>query len=84
MGRAIDRLRPVGVAQRPPRPQALAQEPATWRTIGIGAAVVALAAPHPGALSALAPAEITPLSPIPMTSPLEGVVREIVVKPNKW
>jgi len=34
-------------------------------------------------LSALAPAEITPLRPIPVTSPLDGVVKEIVVKPNQ-
>ena len=34
-------------------------------------------------LSALAPAEITPLRLIPITSPLDGVVREIVVKPNQ-
>ena len=34
-------------------------------------------------LSALAPAEITPVRPFPVTSPIEGVVREIVVKPNQ-
>jgi multidrug resistance efflux pump len=45
--------------------------------------IVALAGLIPVRLSALAPAEITPLSPIPITSPLDGVVREIVVKPNQ-
>ena len=59
------------------------KNPLTWRTAGIGAAVVALVALIPVRLSALAPAEITPLRPIPVTSPVEGVVREIVVKPNE-
>jgi hypothetical protein len=59
------------------------KNPFTWRTLGIGAAVVALVALIPVRLSALAPAEITPLRPIPVTSPVEGVVREIVVKPNE-
>jgi len=59
------------------------KNPFTWRTLGIGAAVVALIALIPVRLSALAPAEITPLRPIPVTSPVEGVVREIVVKPNE-
>jgi multidrug resistance efflux pump len=44
---------------------------------------VALIALIPVRLSALAPAEITPLRPIPVTSPVDGVVREIVVKPNE-
>jgi multidrug resistance efflux pump len=56
---------------------------ATWRSLGIAAVVVALAMLIPVRLSALAPAEITPLRPIPITSPLDGVVREIVVKPNQ-
>lgn len=56
---------------------------ATWRTLGVVVALVALSGLIPVRLSALAPAEITPLSPIPITSPLEGVVREIVVKPNQ-
>jgi hypothetical protein len=59
------------------------KNPFTWRTLGIGAAAVALIALIPVRLSALAPAEITPLRPIPVTSPVEGVVREIVVKPNE-
>jgi hypothetical protein len=59
------------------------KNPFTWRTLGIGAAVVALVALIPVRLSALAPAEITPLRPIPVTSPVEGVVRDIVVKPNE-
>jgi len=56
---------------------------ATWRTLAIAAVLVALAGLIPVRLSALAPAEITPVRPIPVTSPLEGVVREIVVKPNQ-
>jgi multidrug resistance efflux pump len=55
----------------------------TWRGVAVAAAVLALAAFIPVRLSALAPAEITPLRPIPITSPLDGVVREIVVKPNE-
>ena len=56
---------------------------ATWRGAAIAGIVVALAALIPVSLSTLAPAEITPLRPIPVTSPLDGVVREIVVKPNE-
>jgi multidrug resistance efflux pump len=55
----------------------------TWRIIAGAAAVLALSALIPVRLSALAPAEITPLRPIPVTSPLDAVVREIVVKPNQ-
>jgi multidrug resistance efflux pump len=56
---------------------------ATWRNLAILGLLAALAGLIPVRLSALAPAEITPLSPIPITSPLDGVVREIVVKPNQ-
>ncbi len=56
---------------------------ATWRNLAIVGLLAALAGLIPVRLSALAPAEITPLSPIPITSPLDGVVREIVVKPNQ-
>ena len=56
---------------------------ATWRNLAIVGLLAALAGLIPVRLSALAPAEITPLSPIPITSPLDGVVREIVVKPNE-
>ena len=59
------------------------KNPLTWRSVGIAAVVVALLALIPVRLSALAPAEISPLRPIPVTSPVEGVVREIVVKPNE-
>jgi hypothetical protein len=59
------------------------KNPFTWRTLGIVVAVAALVALIPVRLSALAPAEISPLRPIPVTSPIEGVVREIVVKPNE-
>jgi hypothetical protein len=55
----------------------------TWRAIGIAALVVVLAGLIPVRLSALAPAEITPVRPIPVTSPFDGVVREIAVKPNQ-
>jgi multidrug resistance efflux pump len=37
----------------------------------------------PVRLSALAPAEVTPEKPIPITSPAEGVVSRIVVQPNQ-
>lgn len=37
----------------------------------------------PVRLNALAPAEITPQKPIPVTAPVEGVVKEIVVRPNQ-
>jgi len=56
---------------------------ATWRAIGIAAVALALCALIPVRLSALAPAEITPLRPIPVTSPIDAVVKEIVVKPNQ-
>ena len=56
---------------------------ATWRTLAIVGLVVAAAGLIPVRLSALAPAEITPLRPIPITSPIDGVVREIVVQPNQ-
>jgi len=59
------------------------KNPFTWRNLAIGAAVIALIAIIPVRLSALAPAEITPLKPISVTSPVDGVVREIVVKPNE-
>src|SRR5262245_32966340 len=55
----------------------------TWRIAGVLAVAIALAALIPVRLSALAPAEITPLRPIPVTSPIDAVVKEIVVKPNQ-
>jgi multidrug resistance efflux pump len=61
----------------------LLRRSATWKVAGIVAGVIALAAFIPVRLSALAPAEITPLRPIPVTSPLDAVVKEIVVKPNQ-
>lgn len=54
-----------------------------WKALGAIAVLVALALFIPVPLSALAPAEITPLRPIPVTSPLDGVVKEILVKPNQ-
>lgn len=55
----------------------------TWKLAAVLVAVLALGSLIPVPLSALAPAEITPLRPIPVTSPLDGVVKEIVVKPNQ-
>ncbi len=55
----------------------------SWKVVVAVGALVALAAFLPVRLSALAPAEITPLRPIPVTSPVDAVVREIVVKPNQ-
>ena len=37
----------------------------------------------PVRLTALAPAEITPLRPIPVTAPVDGVVNKVLVKPNQ-
>ena len=55
----------------------------TWRQLAVAATLVALAAYIPVRLSVLAPAEITAARPIAVTSPIEGAVREIVVKPNQ-
>ena len=55
----------------------------TWRGFFVAAGLVFLAGFIPVKLSALAPAEITPVRPIPVTSPYDGVVREIMVKPNQ-
>jgi multidrug resistance efflux pump len=55
----------------------------TWRQFAVVATVAALATLIPVRLSVLAPAEITAARPIPVTSPLDGAVREIVVKPNQ-
>lgn len=55
------------------------------RALLAGAAVLVavLLAVLPVRLSALASAEITPLRPIPVTSPVDAVVSRIVVKPNE-
>ena len=50
---------------------------------GGAVALLALLAFIPVHLSALAPAEITPVKPIPITSPVDGVVGRIVVQPNQ-
>ncbi len=55
----------------------------TWRWIFGIAAVIALASFIPVRMSALAPAEISPLRPIPVTSPMDAVVRDIIVQPNQ-
>lgn len=49
---------------------------------GVGALLVAIGL-IPVPLTVLAPAEITSVKPIPITSPVDGVVREITVKPNE-
>lgn len=49
---------------------------------GLGAGLVLLGL-VPVRLTALAPAEVTPLRPIPVTSPVEAVVSRVVVKPNQ-
>lgn len=55
----------------------------TWRQLALAAGVVTALALIPVRLSVLAPAEITAARPIAVTSPLDGAVREIVVKPNQ-
>ena len=53
-------------------------------TILAGATVVLSALGFiPVQLNALASAEITPQNPIPVTSPVDGVIKEVVVKPNQ-
>ena len=37
----------------------------------------------PVRMNALAPGEITPLRPIPITSPSDGVVRQVMIEPNQ-
>jgi len=46
-------------------------------------AVLAILALVPVRLSAVAPAEITPVRPIPIASPVDGVVGRILVQPNQ-
>lgn len=46
-------------------------------------AVLLLPGIIPVKLSALAPAEISPMRPLPVTSPIDGVMREVLVKPNQ-
>ena len=56
------------------------------QTIAIAAAVIALIFALsfiPVQLNALASAEITPQKPIPVTSPMDGIIKEILVKPNQ-
>ena len=45
--------------------------------------VLAILGNIPVSLNALAPAEITPLRPIPVTSPIDGVIKKILVRPNQ-
>lgn len=53
------------------------------RTVVAVGALLAAVGLIPVPLTVLAPAEITPIKPIPITSPVDGVVREITVKPNE-
>lgn len=45
--------------------------------------VAALLAFVPIRLTALVPAEITPSKPFPITAPIDGVIRKIVIQPNQ-
>jgi hypothetical protein len=49
----------------------------------LGVAIIAALGLIPVQLNALAAAEITPQNPIPVTTPVEGVIKEIVIKPNQ-
>jgi multidrug resistance efflux pump len=53
------------------------------RLVVVVGALLAAIGLIPVPLTALAPAEITSIKPIPVTSPVDGVVREITVKPNE-
>ncbi len=59
------------------------RNPELRKRVILAAGLLALAGLIPVRLSALAPAEISPLRPIPVTSPLDAVVRQITVKPNQ-
>lgn len=51
--------------------------------MGVMVAIIAALASIPVQLNALAAAEITPQHPIPVTAPVEGIIKEIVIKPNQ-
>ncbi|MCE9639918.1 MAG: efflux RND transporter periplasmic adaptor subunit [Betaproteobacteria bacterium] len=55
----------------------------TRRQRQIGAVVLLAVVLFPVRLSALAPAEITPLRPVPITAPVDGVVEKVWVAPNQ-
>lgn len=62
--------------------------PAAWRGLGRGRKrALLLALPLclliPVRLSALAPAEVTPARPQPVTAPIDGVVARVLVAPNQ-
>ncbi len=66
----------------------VALAPNGWRRLSvakkslvIGLAVAALC--FPVRLSVLAPAEVTPARPVPVTSPVDGVVAQVLVAPNR-
>lgn len=50
---------------------------------GAAAVIAVLLGVIPVRLTALAPAEISPLRPIPVTSPVDAVVSRVAVKPNE-
>lgn len=56
---------------------------ANMKFLGGCALVIAGLAFVPVRLNAIAPAEITPSRPIPITSPMEGVVDKVNVRPNQ-
>ena len=60
----------------------LARRPGRYLGLGL-VALAAVLALVPVRLSALAPAEITPIRPVPITSPIEGVVARVAVQPNQ-
>lgn len=54
------------------------------RRMAVGTAIaLALLMFVPVTLTVLAPAEISPLKPIPISSPMDGVVKDVIVKPNQ-
>jgi len=50
---------------------------------GLGAIVTLLFAFFPVRLSALVSSEITPVKPFPITAPIDGVIRKILIEPNQ-
>lgn len=70
------------------REQLARLSPKSWRALSRPKKFAALALltavlAFPVRLSALAPAEITPLKPIPLTAPVDGVVGRVLVSPNQ-
>lgn len=62
--------------------------PQAWRALGtrrkrLLLAAVPLCLLFPVRLSALAPAEVVPAHPLPVTAPIDGVVAQVLVAPNQ-